>query len=39
LRGRDPHGRHLLDGKIHIGLQSHVGGRAGDPAAVTLSRA
>jgi len=27
----------FLDGKIHIGLQSHVGGRAGDPAAVTLS--
>jgi tRNA uridine 5-carboxymethylaminomethyl modification enzyme len=22
----------FLDGKIHIGLQSHVGGRAGDPA-------
>ena len=27
----------FLDGKIHIGLQSHVGGRAGDPPAVTLS--
>ena len=27
----------FLDGKIHVGLQSHVGGRAGDPAAVTLS--
>ncbi len=27
----------FLDGKIHIGLQSHEAGRAGDPAAVSLS--
>ncbi|MDP9045082.1 MAG: tRNA uridine-5-carboxymethylaminomethyl(34) synthesis enzyme MnmG [Pseudomonadota bacterium] len=27
----------FLDGKIHVGLQSHPGGRAGDPPAVTLS--
>ena len=27
----------FLDGKIHVGLQSHSGGRAGDPPAVTLS--
>jgi tRNA uridine 5-carboxymethylaminomethyl modification enzyme len=27
----------FLDGKIHVGLNNHVGGRAGDPAAVTLS--
>lgn len=27
----------FLNGKIHVGLQNHVGGRAGDPAAVTLS--
>ncbi len=27
----------FLDGKIHVGLQNHTGGRAGDPAAVTLS--
>ncbi len=27
----------FLAGKIHIGLQNHVGGRAGDPASVALS--
>jgi tRNA uridine 5-carboxymethylaminomethyl modification enzyme len=27
----------FLDGKIHIGLQHYTGGRAGDPAAVSLS--
>lgn len=27
----------FLDGKIHIGLENYVGGRAGDPAAVTLA--
>jgi tRNA uridine 5-carboxymethylaminomethyl modification enzyme len=27
----------FLDGKIHVGLQNHAGGRAGDPPAVTLS--
>jgi tRNA uridine 5-carboxymethylaminomethyl modification enzyme len=27
----------FLDGRIHIGLQNHAGGRAGDPPAVTLS--
>ena len=27
----------FLDGKIHVGLNSHAGGRAGDPAAITLS--
>lgn len=27
----------FLDGKIHVGLNSHSGGRAGDPAALTLS--
>jgi tRNA uridine 5-carboxymethylaminomethyl modification enzyme len=27
----------FLDGKIHVGLNNYVGGRAGDPAAVTLS--
>lgn len=27
----------FLDGKIHVGLQNHSGGRAGDPAAVRLS--
>jgi tRNA uridine 5-carboxymethylaminomethyl modification enzyme len=27
----------FLNGKIHVGLQNHVGGRAGDPAAVNLS--
>ncbi len=28
----------FLDGKIHIGLSSFGGGRAGDPAAITLSQ-
>ena len=28
----------FLGGKIHVGLQNHVGGRAGDPAAITLSQ-
>ena len=27
----------FLDGRIHVGLQHHAGGRAGDPPAVTLS--
>ncbi len=27
----------FLDGKIHVGLQNHAGGRAGDPPAATLS--
>ena len=27
----------FLDGKIHIGLNNHAAGRAGDPPAVTLS--
>ncbi|MCX8566095.1 MAG: tRNA uridine 5-carboxymethylaminomethyl modification enzyme [Glomeribacter sp. 1016415] len=27
----------FLDGKIHVGLTHHAGGRAGDPAAVQLS--
>ena len=27
----------FLDGKIHVGLENHTGGRAGDPAAVRLS--
>jgi len=27
----------FLDGKIHIGLENHSGGRAGDPASITLS--
>ncbi len=27
----------FLGGKIHVGLENHVGGRAGDPASVTLS--
>ena len=27
----------FLDGRIHIGLQSHAAGRAGDPPAVALS--
>jgi len=27
----------FLDGKIHVGLQHHAAGRAGDPPAVTLS--
>ncbi|MDR5829827.1 tRNA uridine-5-carboxymethylaminomethyl(34) synthesis enzyme MnmG [Caballeronia sp. LP006] len=27
----------FLDGKIHVGLNNFVGGRAGDPAAISLS--
>jgi len=27
----------FLDGRIHVGLNNYVGGRAGDPAAVSLS--
>jgi tRNA uridine 5-carboxymethylaminomethyl modification enzyme len=27
----------FLDGKIHVGLNNHAGGRAGDPAAASLS--
>jgi len=27
----------FLDGRIHVGLQNHAGGRAGDPPAVSLS--
>ena len=27
----------FLDGRIHVGLQSHAGGRAGDPPSRTLS--
>lgn len=27
----------FLDGKIHVGLNNYAGGRAGDPAAVSLS--
>ena len=27
----------FLDGKVHVGLQSHSAGRAGDPPAITLS--
>jgi tRNA uridine 5-carboxymethylaminomethyl modification enzyme len=27
----------FLDGKIHVGLESHAGGRAGDPPSVSLS--
>jgi tRNA uridine 5-carboxymethylaminomethyl modification enzyme len=27
----------FLDGKIHVGLDNHSGGRAGDPAAIRLS--
>jgi tRNA uridine 5-carboxymethylaminomethyl modification enzyme len=27
----------FLNGRIHVGLQSHPGGRAGDPPAITLS--
>ena len=27
----------FLDGKIHVGLNNYTGGRAGDPAAVSLS--
>lgn len=28
----------FLGGKIHIGLQNHAGGRAGDPPAITLAQ-
>lgn len=28
----------FLGGKIHVGLENHTGGRAGDPASVTLSQ-
>jgi tRNA uridine 5-carboxymethylaminomethyl modification enzyme len=28
----------FLDGRIHVGLQNHAGGRAGDPPAVRLSQ-
>jgi tRNA uridine 5-carboxymethylaminomethyl modification enzyme len=28
----------FLAGKIHVGLENHVGGRAGDPASITLSQ-
>jgi tRNA uridine 5-carboxymethylaminomethyl modification enzyme len=28
----------FLDGKIHVGLQNHSGGRAGDPPAISLSQ-
>jgi tRNA uridine 5-carboxymethylaminomethyl modification enzyme len=28
----------FLDGKIHVGLQNHAAGRAGDPSSVTLSQ-
>jgi len=27
----------FLDGKIHVGLENHAGGRAGDPPALSLS--
>jgi tRNA uridine 5-carboxymethylaminomethyl modification enzyme len=27
----------FLDGRIHVGLQNHAGGRAGDPPAIALS--
>ena len=27
----------FLDGRVHVGLQSHAAGRAGEPAATTLS--
>ena len=27
----------FLDGKVHVGLQNHPGGRAGDPPAQSLS--
>jgi tRNA uridine 5-carboxymethylaminomethyl modification enzyme len=27
----------FLDGRIHVGLESHAAGRAGDPPAITLS--
>ncbi|MEW9899863.1 tRNA uridine-5-carboxymethylaminomethyl(34) synthesis enzyme MnmG [Chitinivorax sp. PXF-14] len=28
----------FLGGKIHVGLENHVGGRAGDPASITLAQ-
>ncbi len=28
----------FLNGKIHVGLENHVAGRAGDPASVTLAQ-
>jgi tRNA uridine 5-carboxymethylaminomethyl modification enzyme len=28
----------FLDGRVHVGLQNHAAGRAGDPASVTLSQ-
>ena len=28
----------FLDGKIHIGLENYTGGRAGDPASITLAQ-
>lgn len=28
----------FLDGRIHVGLEHHAGGRAGDPPAITLAR-
>ena len=28
----------FLNGKIHVGMTSHLGGRAGDPASVTLAQ-
>ena len=28
----------FLDGKIHIGLENYIGGRAGDPASITLAQ-
>ncbi|MBV1774616.1 tRNA uridine-5-carboxymethylaminomethyl(34) synthesis enzyme MnmG [Burkholderiaceae bacterium DAT-1] len=28
----------FLGGKIHVGLENHIGGRAGDPASITLSQ-
>jgi len=27
----------FLDGRIHVGLRNHAGGRAGDPPSVSLS--
>ncbi|WP_035054826.1 tRNA uridine-5-carboxymethylaminomethyl(34) synthesis enzyme MnmG [Andreprevotia chitinilytica] len=27
----------FLGGKIHVGLENHIGGRAGDPASISLS--
>jgi tRNA uridine 5-carboxymethylaminomethyl modification enzyme len=31
------HRRHFLGGKIHVGLESHAGGRAGDPPSNRLA--